>query len=147
MGFLQSIGDFFGRIRWNVAGIAIMVFVIWHALYLWILNGIVEGNFKFGDDATVGLLTVFGSVTGLLMTVSKKFAADSGTGNHLRPNLLFLLSIVTVMTLEILTMAAKAVSMGALDLKGVVIGVTITIVAAVMTGMLGVMTTLLDDEG
>ena len=138
---------FYRRPYWNVWSISLMVFAIWNALYVWVFDGVKDQSFLLGDDATVALVTGGFGLIGLWLGQAQKFASGGPVqGRSLMPNLLFCMGIATVVTLEIVGMAAYAVSHGMIDLKGVIIGTILASVFGVCNMMLGLGTGLVEED-
>ena len=135
------------RPYWNNWWILLMVFLIWHALYTWILNGIIDGKFMFGDDASTALLTGAFSIAGLMLAQARKFVPDQPIqGRALMPNLLCYVSAATVVVLEVIGMGVTAIALDAIDLKGVAIGMVIASSFGFATTMLGIGTSLVEED-
>ena len=134
------------RPYWNVWSILVMVFVVWHATYAWVFDGVRDGAFLLGDDATVALITGAGGLAGLLIGIGQKFGANGPVqGRSLMPNLLFCMGLATIIALEVIGLAAFAVAAELIDLKGVVIGTILALVFGLISSMVGVAAGLVEE--
>ena len=144
MGFLYR------KPYWNFLLTLAMMFVGWHALYIWVYTGLMNEQFLLGDDASVALLTGFFGVAGLLLGASKTLAEGGNEGpvkgRGLLPNYLFVMGLVTIMTAEVITMSSHAFYHGFIDLKGVVIGMVIGGVFGILMNMVTTAVLLIKDE-
>ena len=128
---------------WIILG---LVFLIWHATYAWIFAGVEDGALHLGDDATVALLTGVFTLVGALITVGNKFVPSTpSTDRPIYPNLLFCAGIATIMTLEVVALAARAFTLGQIDLKGVVIGMVLSGIFGVMGALVGLGSSLVEE--
>ena len=139
-------GLLYRRPYWNVWAISMMAFVVWHAVYAWVFDGVRDQTMLFGDDASVAAVTGGLGFAGLLLGMGQRFASGAVVaGRALMPNLLFCVGIATIVALEIVTLAAYAFANGYVDLKGVVIGTVIAGIFTIINVMMGLATGLVEE--